>query len=74
MLEYDRIDVSGGIDVHKTNASKECDIYQYWQILDRAFKYELYLRNGCHDLMQKAVNFNNVAIVPVRGSDYKTRF
>ena len=30
MLEYDRIDVSGGTDVHKTNASKECDIYQYW--------------------------------------------
>ena len=26
MLEYDRIDVSEGTDVNKTNASKECDI------------------------------------------------
>ena len=26
MLEYDRIDVSEGIDVNKTNASRECDI------------------------------------------------
>ena len=26
MLEYDRISVSEGIDVNKTNASKECDI------------------------------------------------
>ena len=26
MLEYDRIDISGGIDINKTNASKECDI------------------------------------------------
>ena len=26
MLEYDRIDISEGIDIKKTNASKECDI------------------------------------------------
>ena len=26
MLEYDRIDLSEGIDVNKTNASKECNI------------------------------------------------
>ena len=25
MLEYDRIDISEGIDINKTNASKECD-------------------------------------------------
>ena len=28
MLQYDRIDISEGIDVNKTNASK--DIYHYW--------------------------------------------
>ena len=30
MLEYDRIDISEGIDVYKTNSSKECDICHYW--------------------------------------------
>ena len=30
MLEYDRIDISEGIDVNKSNdKSKECDIYHY---------------------------------------------
>ena len=29
MLEYDRIDISEGIDINKTNASKECDICHY---------------------------------------------
>ena len=29
MLEYDKIDISGGIDVNKTNLSKECDICHY---------------------------------------------
>ena len=30
MLYYDKIDVSEGIDVNKTSASKECDICDYW--------------------------------------------
>ena len=29
MLEYERIDVSEGIDVNQTNLSKECDICHY---------------------------------------------
>ena len=32
MIEYDRIDISEGIDINKTGASKECDIY-YLKIL-----------------------------------------
>ena len=48
MLEYDRIDISEEIDIIKTNTSKECDIYLYWQFLDKGFNYEPYLWNGCH--------------------------
>ena len=33
------------------------------------FKCELYLYNGCHDLTQKVVNFNDVTIVFVKGSN-----
>ena len=29
---------------------------------------EPYLCNGCHDLMQKAMCFNNIAVVYVKGS------
>ena len=43
MLEYDRIDVLEGIDVDKTNASKECNICHYWYFKDVGFKYEPYL-------------------------------
>ena len=30
MLEYDRIDISEGIDLNKISASKECDVCPYW--------------------------------------------
>ena len=73
MLEYDRIDISVGIDVNKTSASKECDIC-HWYFKDIGFKYESYLCNGCHDLMQKAMSFNNVAIVYVKRSTYRIHF
>ena len=68
MLEYDRIDISERIDVDKTNASKEYKIFHYWYFKDINFKYEPLLCNGCHGFMQKAVSFNNVAIVYVKGS------
>ena len=74
MLEYDRIDDSEGIDVNKTNLSKECNICRYWYFKDVGFKYENYLCNRCHDLMQKAMSFNNVAIVYVKGSAYRINF
>ena len=61
-------------DVNKTNLSKECDICHYWYFKDIGFKYEPYLCNGCHDLMQKAVSFSNVAIVYVRGSACRIHF
>ena len=74
MLENDRIDISERIDINKANASKECDICHYWYFLDKNFKYDPYLCNGCHDLMQKAINFNNVAIFSVTESDYRIHF
>ena len=63
MLEYDKIDVSERIDANKINASKECDVCHYWYFLDKDFKYQPSLCNGCHDLMKKALNFNDVPIV-----------
>ena len=74
MLEYDRIDISEGIDVNKTHLSKERDMCHYWYIKDIGFKYERYLCNGCHDLMQKAMSFDNIAIADVKGSAYRIHF
>ena len=71
MLEYDSVDASEGIDVNKANASKECDIFYYWYFLDKGFRY---ICNGYHDLMQKTMNFSDISIVSVKGSDYRIHF
>ena len=74
MIEYKRIDISEGIDVNKTNLSKEYDICHYWYFKDIGFKFEPYLCNGCHDLMQKAISFNNIAIVYIKESAHRIYF
>ena len=30
--------------------------------------------NGCHDLMQKDLSFDNIAIVSVKGNNYRIHF
>ena len=74
MLEYERIDISEGIDVNKTNLWKECDIFHYWYFKNIGFKYEKHICSGCHNLMQKAMSFNNVAIIYVKENAYRINF
>ena len=52
MLEYDRIDVSEGIDANKTDGSRECVICHYWYFLDIFFRFNWKLCNVSHNLMQ----------------------
>ena len=73
MIYYDRVDISEGIDVNKTSASKECDVCRYWYFLtyslkfqpnvcNRSFKFQPNTCNGCHDLLIMSVNLNDTNI------------
>ena len=74
MIEYNRIDISEGIHIKKTNALKECKIWSYRYFKDIGFKYEPYICNGCHSLMQKAISFNGIAIVYVKRNASRIHF
>ena len=50
MLYFDINDVSEGIDVDTTSASKEYDTCHYWYFLNYSFKFQLHVCNRCHDL------------------------
>ena len=53
---------------------KKCDISHYWYFKDIGFKCEPYLCDGCHDLMQKAMSFNDIALIYVKGNVYRIHF
>ena len=74
MIEYERIDILEGINVNKTNKSKECMLCHYWYFLDKNFSYGPYLCNGCYNIMQKSIDSKNIDIVYVKGNAYRIHF
>ena len=70
MLLYDSTDVSEGIDINKTSASKECDICHYWYFLDKGFKFQQQACNECHDILMMSMNLTNISILNIHNFDY----
>ena len=68
MLEYEKIDISEGIVIKKTNKLKECMLCHYWYFSDKGFSNGPYLCDSCYNIMQKSINFKNITIVHVRKS------
>ena len=71
ILQYERIDSSEGIDINKSNKSKECMICHYWYFKDIGYKLEPYVCNRCHDISMLAYDLENVAILNVKDVDYR---
>ena len=57
MLKYDRIKLAEGTDVNKTYGLCKCIICHYWYFLEKNFRFQPELCNGCHDLMLKVMSF-----------------
>ena len=74
MLEYDRIDLSEGIDVNKASNSRKCSFCHYYYFLDINYSYQKYLCDGCHDMSMKANSMQNLAIVYSDSKAYRINF
>ena len=70
MLQYQKIDVSEGIDVNKTSASKECELCHYWFFKDIGFKFEEHVCNGCHYVLTTGYSLKNIANLGAK-DDYR---
>ena len=75
MLEYDRIDISEGININKCEEkSRRCILCKFYYFLDKNFKYGPYLCNGCYDMSMKAVSMQNLTIINHNGNHHRVNF
>ena len=74
MLKYNRIDISEGIDVNKTDRSKECMFCHYWYFLNKNFSYGPYTCDVWYDIVQRSTDFENIAIVHIKKRTYRIFF
>ena len=65
MLYYDRTNISEGIDLTKSNNSKECMIGHYW-FFNHGYKFQDYVCNGCHYLTMLSVTISDIPFITVK--------
>ena len=70
MLDYDRMNISEGIDLAKSNNSKECRICRYW-FFNYGFNFQDYVCIRCHNLTIVSVNISDIAIINFKNVDYR---
>ena len=75
MLEYDRIDISEGIDVKDCEeTSRQCSLCKFYYFVNKNFNYQKYLCDGCLDMSIKATSMQNLAIIYNGGNAYRVNF
>ena len=74
MLKFNKIDMTEGIDLNKTNKSKKCMFYHYWYDLNKNFIYGPFTFDGCYNIVQKSIHFKNIAIIHVKKTAYRVYF
>ena len=53
---------------------EKCVVYLYCYFFYNGIKYEPYLFNDCHDLIQNTTNFIDIANILIKESDYRFHF
>ena len=71
MLYYYRTDFSEGIDVNETSESKECILCHYWYFLDKGFKFQTDVYNGCCDVLMMSMNIIDTAFLNNHSVHYR---
>ena len=74
MLKCDKIDITEGIDLNKTNKSRKCMFCHYWYYLNKNFSFGPFTCDGCYNIVQKPIDFKDIAIVHVKKSAYRVYF
>ena len=73
MLYHDRIDVSEGAALAKSNYSKKCTSCSYY-FFNHRFEFQDAVCNGCHDLTMLSVNISDIAVITIKNVDYGVLF
>ena len=43
----------------------------YWYFLNKAFKFQPNVCNGCHDSLMISKDFRNIIVLNIKGADYR---
>ena len=50
---------------------QQYNISHHWYFLDKRFKCQVNIYNGCHDLLMMSMNLSDLVILNIKGADYR---
>ena len=71
LIKYEKNDISEGIDLNKTGASKEYMAWHYWHFKDIGYKFQPQVCNKCHDISMMVYDLNDFMILNIKDADYR---
>ena len=69
MIYCSKTGLTEGVNLTRRKSSKECIVCHYWYFNHR-FKFKKPVCNGYHDLIMMSPDFNNIALISIKGHDY----
>ena len=71
VTQYININISEGVDLNKTNASKECKVCYHWFFKDIGFESEEHACNGSHYVLTTGYSLENKFNLNAKGGTYR---
>ena len=67
-------DIAEGLDINETDNSYEHKIFHYNFGFHINFSFQPFVCEGFHDLLQKSMSFNKIAVLFVNRNSYRIHF
>ena len=71
MSQYININISEGVDLNKTSASRKCKLYHYLFFKDIGFESEEHVCNECHYVLRTGYFLENIFNLGAKSVTYK---
>ena len=71
ITQYININISEGVDLNKTSASKESKVCHCWLFKDIEFESEEHVCNGCHYVLTTGYSLKSIFNLGAKGGTYR---
>ena len=74
MLDCERMKVSEGIGINKTNGVDNWIACHCNYSFEKSFNFQRCVCDACHNILQRAISFNDAGIFSLSQTDYRIHF
>ena len=63
MVYCSRTDIFDSSDVNTSKTSKECMVCDFWDFVDKRYRFQGFVCNYCHNILMMSMDLSDIAII-----------